>query len=829
MFEGLLRDIRFGLRIMFRNPGFTLLAVCAVALGIGCVTTMFSVINGAVWKGLPFDEPQEIVSVLRYNENRDPWDRAIPYSDFQYISEHQSSFEHITAYFGGTINLAWEGDVERFQGSRISHDFAPLLGVTMPLGRAFLPEEDQVGAPPVAILSHSVWKGYFGGDPNVIGQSVRINGALGKIVGVMPSGFGFPSADDVWIPLNSAQNWNDPQVATRWNLEVVARLRDGVAVEKAEAEVSGLIKQLAEAHPDRNRRYQIGGVVPFSENFLGNGLGMMWFMTLMAGFVLLIACTNVANLLLARSTQRSKELAIRSSLGASRSRIVGQLLTESVVLSVVGSIIGLGLAHWASGYLMDYRETVNMPFWFDFAFDWRIFAVVSVFTLITGVLSGLFPALRASKTSVNELLKDDTRTGSSALLKAFGIALVVFQVTISCIALICAGLMMKSLDATVNTEMHFDTEGVFVARMGLFEGAYPDPENRNQFFTTLKRNLETHPEIESAALYSRYRWTLTGVDWQRIRNGREDYTDIEQYPLSTSENVSWDYIKTMGIPLLAGREFSERDSTPEAAPVAIVNEALAKSLFPDESPIGKRFQRAFDDENRAAAADQGIELDETFYEIVGVVPNMAAQGIGNDVEQAAERHFFLPLKADNTPMFMTIAVNPRSGRPLALASLVREEVQALDPDLPIYAAGTPAMLIQEDTQMQRLIANIFKVFGSLAALLAAIGIYGVVSFSVNQRTQEFGIRAALGAVPARILRLVLNAGTIQLGAGLFLGLGVAWFLTKLLRQYLYRVSPNDPLTYVWCTVFIATVAVIAMLFPARRAARVHPAVALRHD
>jgi putative ABC transport system permease protein len=828
MFDALFRDIRFGLRLMLRQPGFTLLAVCAIALGIGCVTTMLSVINGAVWKGLPFAEPQEIVSLSRYNENRDPWDRAIPYRDFEYILEHQNSYEEIVGYFGGTINLAWDGEVRRFQGSRVTRNFVALTGETMPLGRPFLPEEDSLGASPVAILSHATWRSHFGADPQIVGKTVRINGAPGRIVGVMPARFGFPSGDEVWIPLHSAQNWRDPILADRYSLNVIGRLRDGVSLEAAEVELSGLLYQLAQAKPERNQRYTSGGVLPFSRFILGDSLSIMWLMTLMAAFVLLIACTNVANLLLARSTLRSKELAIRSSLGASRQRIVVQLLTESLVLAFVGALLGLGLAHWAAGYLMAYREVVNMPFWFDFGFDWRIFLLVAVFTFLTGLLSGLVPALRASKANINDLLKDDTRTGTSFLLKAFGLALVVFQVTVSCVALICAGLMMKSLDETVNTEMHFDTEGVFVARMGLFEGDYPDPAKRHQFFTTLKRNLEARPEVSSAALYTRYRWTNTGLDWPRVRHGREDHADFLQYPLSTSEFVSWDYFETLGIPLLEGRSFTERDCAPEAGPVVIVNEAFARSLFPEGLPIGKRFQRAFNDEQRAIAAQSGEPLDETFHEIIGVVPNMAAQGVGNDVEVAAERHFFLPLKAAQTPMFLTVAATG-PGSPLQLQTSVREEVQALDPNLPIYAAGTPAQLIREDTQMPRLIANIFKVFGALAAILAAIGIYGVVSFSVNQRTQEFGIRAALGAVPRLILRLILWAGAWQIGAGLALGLALGWAISRGLRSVLYRVSHSDPSTYVLCALFIALVALVAMLFPARRAARIHPAQALRHD
>lgn len=828
MLEGIWRDIRYGIRIMLKHPGFSGMAVLALALGIGSVVTMLSVINGAIWKGLPFDDPQELAFIARLNENRDEWDRAIPYQDLEYIKGRQTSFEGLAGYFGGTVNVSYEGNPMRYTGSRISSNFLDLLGARPILGNGFTAAQDQVGAAPVILLSYGVWRGQFGGDPSVVGKPVRINGALGEIVGVMPEGFAFPTQDDVWVPLGSSHNWDDPERANDYNLNVFGRLNQGVSYDQATAELTTFLTQLSEAFPERNERYHTGSVEPFAPAILGDWqIRLMWIMTAMAGFVLLIACLNVANLLLARSTLRMKELAIRSSLGASRSRIMAQLLVESVTLSAVGALIGIGLSRWATSALMNYSATLNMPFWFDFGIDLRILVFVVGITALSGIASGLVPALRASKANVNHLLKDDTRTGTSRGLKLFSHSLVVVQVAVSCVALIGAALMMRSVTNIMETEMNFDTGAVYTARMGLFEGDYPTPEERYNFFTTLKRNLESRPEIASASLYGRYRWDLIGVDWGRPERESTEPKEFEDLPFSTYEYVSWDYFETLGIDF-QGRSFTELDCQDDAAPVAVVNEALAETLFPGEDPIGQRFRRAPWPQEIAHAANPA-DVQMPWLTIVGVAPNMAAQGLGNTTG-AEGRHYFLPLRPGEARTFMTIAARPQGTLdPLKLAASVREEVVKLDPNLPLYATGTPAMIIEEDTAFRRVIANIFKIFGGLAVFLASIGIYGVMSFSVNQRIQEFGIRAALGAIPRNILKLVMQGGFVQLLVGLVVGLVVAFFATRSMQQMLYGVTNNDPLTYVMVSLLFSAVALTAVFFPARRAAQVHPAQALRNE
>lgn len=829
MFEGIVRDLRYGLRVMLKSPSFTFLAIFALALGIGSVTTMVSVINGALWKGLPFEEPREIVWLERYNQNRDEWDRAIPYSVLEYIKEHQTSYESIAGYFGGTVNIVNGDNPVRYHGSRISAEFLDLVGVQpLPAGAPFTQEHDQVGAPPVVLLSHGAWQSQFGGSNDAIGKSVRINGKLGTVIGVMPKGFAFPSRDNVWIPLRSSLDWNDPEAANQYSLNVVARLKDGVTRDQAQAELVTLLQQVAKADPERNENYTSGAVRPFVEANTQGVARMMTIMTVMAFCVLFIACANVANLLLARSTQRTKEFAIRSSLGASRVRLLAQLLTESVMIAALGGLIGTGLAHWASQYLMTYAEAVNMPFWFDFSIEWRVLAMVILITATTGILSGIIPALRASRASVNDLLKDDTRTGTSMGMKLFSRSLVILQVSTSCIPLVLAFFMMKSLDNIVHTEMNFRDDGVLTARMGLFEGDYPKPEDRFQFFTTLKRNLENRPEIDSAALYGRYRWSTVGLDWARVMTQSLEQTEFEDLPLTTNEYISWDYFETMGAPLLGGRSFTPIDSEPNAAPVAIINEALAETLFPEGDPVGKQFRRAYWPNEIAQAAARGVELeDQQWITVVGVAPNMAAMGVGNH-NGSEERHFFRPLPPGDARTFMTIAVSG-GANPLNLTQVLREEVGKLDANLPLYSVGTPASLIAEDMTQNYLVTNIFRVLAGLAAILASIGIYGVVSFSVNQRTQEFGIRSALGAIPRNILQMVMQGGFAQLTIGIVLGMILSFIATRFTRNFLFDVSNNDWRIYTSVAVLFTLVALVAIFFPARRAARVHPAQALRHD
>ena len=818
------RSFKFAFRILIKSPAFTLISVIALALGIGAVTTMFSVINGAVIRGLPFEEPGELMFLKRWDAERQPWNTGIPVLDFDDIQREQQSFESLAAWFGGTVNVSIGNNPIRFNGSRISHTWLDILGIQPFMGRNFTAGEDSPGAAPVLILSYAAWQNHYSGDPGVIGKTATVNGRLGTVIGVMPKNFRFPSQDEVWVPLRTQLNYAELNRGD-WSISVMGRLKDGVNREQAEMELTNFIVGLAEQYPDINGEFKVASVEPIAGALLGDEtVQMMWIMLAMGGFVLLIACANVANLLLARSTLRSKELAIRSSLGATRLSIIGQLLVESVLLSVSGAAGGMCLALWATKALWSYGQMMQMPFWLTFDLDWRVLGIVSCVTLFAGIISGIAPAIKASRVSVTDILKDDTRTGSSLQMGLFSKGLVVVQVAISSILLILTILMMRSVENINETDLHFDTTTVFTARMGLFEGAYPTSEQRHQFYKTVRDAVAAMPEVSSAALYSRYRWTNTGLDWGRVRSDGSELTEFDGLPLTTVEYISPEYFDTLGVKLVDGRPFSDLD-TPEGLPVAIINQALAETLFPGENPLGKRFRREPWPQERATLTPE--ELDFPWLTVVGVAPNMAAQGLGNTTN-AEGRHYWLPLHPEQAGGFMTIAARGPAD-PMQLAEQVRREIIKLDPNLPLYAVATPATIVEEDTVGNRIIANIFKIFGLVAVFLASVGIYGIMSFSVNQRSMEFGIRSALGATGRNILILVMRSGLLQFVAGLLVGLVGAFFFSKLMRNFMYQVSVQDPLNYLVVALVFTLVAVSACLMPARRAARVDPARALRYE
>lgn len=823
--DSLKRNLVFAVRILVKNPGFSLIAVIALALGIGSVTTMFSVINAAVIRGLPFEDSEELMFVKRWDRERQPWNTGIPVHDLQDINREQTSFESMAAWFGGTVNVSVNNNPIRFNGARISHTWLDIIGIQPFMGRGFSASEDVPGAAPVLLLSHATWKRHFGGDPRILGKVASINGQLGTIIGVMPEDVRFPGREDVWIPLNSQIDWGNINRGDM-SLSVMARLKDGVSREQAEAEMTRFVMAFAREFPETHGDYLSASVEPIAGELLGDQtIRMMWIMLAMGGFVLLIACANVANLLLARSTLRSKELAIRSSLGASRFTIINQLLVESILLSFCGAVGGTGLALWATGRLQSYGEVMQLPFWLTFDLDWRVLALVSLVTLVSGLLSGLVPAIKASRVSVTDILKDDTRTGSSVRMGVFSKGLVIVQVAISSILLILTVLMVRSVQNISNTDLHFDTEAVFTARMGLFDNAYPTPGERYRFFDNLKRNLAARPEITDVALYGRYRWSTIGIDWNRIQRDGADYASFEDMPMTTYERVTPEYFQTLGIEISQGRDFDETD-TLEGRDVTIINQALADALFPGENPVGKRIKREPWPQQRAVMSAEELEAIP-WLTIIGVGPNMAAQGIGNTTG-AESRHYWIPLTEEQTATFMTVAARG-PGDPSQLRQVIREEVIKLDPALPIYADATPATIVKEDTTTPRILANIFKIFGFVAVFLASVGIYGVMSFSVNQRTMEFGIRSALGATAKNILTLVMRSGLGQFAIGLALGLGGAFYFSRLMQNFLFEVSPQDPMNYLMVALIFTVVAVSAIIMPARRAARVDPGQALRYE
>ncbi len=828
--NNLLRDVLFGLRMMVQKPGLTIISILALGLGIGAVSTQLSVINGSLWKGLPYENSEELMHVQRWNDKREEWRTAIPIHDFLDIVEQQNSFEGLFGWFGGTINIVYDENPVRLQGPRVSASFTDVLKVQPIIGAGFQPEHDKPGAPPVALLSYGTWQAHFNGDKDVVGQSVKINGHLGTVIGVMPKDFRFPFREDLWIPLQSSFDFVNSPRGQGWDLEVMGRLKSSVSVEVAEAEITGIIAKLAEEYPDSNEDFRMGEVRPVMEELIGDGTeNMMFIMLAVAVLLLFLACANVTNLILIRFSQRTKELAIKSAMGATRTRIITQIVVESTVLSILGALLGVFIAFYSTETLMMFAPQFNMPYWFDFTLNPKVLAGVVMITMLVGILSGVVPAFKASRLDFYFILKDDTRTSTSLHMGIISRLLVVMQICMSSVVLIVTGLMVRSLQEISQTDYGFDTRSVFTARMGLFGSEFDESEERYQFWSTLERNLQNRADVKEATIYERYRWGNTN-GWSRMELPNVDYPEFEDKPIVLSERNSPNYFKTMGVKLLAGRDFNEADIPNEGSnsePVIIINEAMAKSLFPGKSPIDKMIRRSpFPNERD----NEGNIPEYPWWRIIGVVPSMQMEGAGNDMglQGPQQRGYYLPYADNTVQMFMTVAVRG-FGSPESMQQIVREEVMRLDSTLPLYAVGTPAQIIAEDTSQQTILTNIFKIFGVVAVFLASIGIYGVVSFSVQQRSQEFGIRASLGATASSLRGMVMGSGSIQLVIGLILGLPLAAGMAYLMRTQVYAVSWWDLATYVGVVILLSTVTLVACFIPAYRASKVDPSKALHQN
>ena len=802
------QDLRHGMRLLRKQPAVTGIAVLALALGLGLTTTMFSIVYAAVIRGLPFEQPKRLMHIERARPSENQLSLEVPIHDYTDWRAQQKSFEDLAAFYVGTVNVRGnEGKPERFAGAFITPNAFPLLRVQPVLGRTFRPDENAADAPLVLLLSHRAWRNHFGGDAGIVGQTVHVNGEAATIIGVMPEDFAFPIREEVWVPLRM-----DPLRIDRaqpgLTLEVFGRLRDGVSQDQAAAELAAIAQRLEQEYPETNRGITTV-MKPYVEEFIGGDAVATLYAMLGAVFgVLLIACANVANLLLARAAARSKEIAVRTALGASRLRVMVQMLTESLVLALVGAVFGLGIAQVGTVLFNRAIVDTNPPFWIDIKIDPGVLLFVVAVTLLASLLAGLVPALRASGGNVSDVLKDEARGTSSFRLGRFSKGLVIAEIALSCGLLVPAGLMIKSVVRLKTTEFGFATHDVFTARLGLFEAAYPDSVARLRFFDELLRRLEGRPGVSAAALTSNLPVAGTGR-WQFAVEGKA-YAAERDYPLARRAVISAHYFDTFGVSLLQGRDFGPEDQA-GSVPVAIVNRSFAETFFPNEDPLGRRIRGG-------TGEDAGPWLT-----IVGVAPDVWMQGI-DDLDAAG---FYLPLtQADQR--FISIAIRTQ-GNPLDLTNLVRDEVVAIDPDLPIYFVNSMDGVIRQSSWFYGVFGGLFVVFGFAALFLSSVGLYAVMAFSVRRRTQEVGVRMALGAERGDVLRLILRQGMTQLGAGALLGLGLAWWLARTLRTILFQVDPSDPVTFTAILVSLVLTGLLATIVPARRATRVDPALALRYE
>ena len=798
----LIQDLRYALRMLLKNPGFAAVAVVALALGIGANTAIFSVVNTILLRSLPYDDPDRLMVV---KENKLPQFPEFSVSPGNFLDwrKQNASFEKLAAVQGSSYNLVTSDDEpERLDGARVSAGLFEMLGVKPVQGRTFLEEEDQPGHQNVVVLSSNLWKRRFGSDPNIIGQSITMSAASYTIIGIMPPSFQFLDRDiDLWTPI--AFTAAQAQQHGSHYISVIGRLKPGVTTEQARTEMSGIAARLAEQYPSSNAGWSTI-VVPMQQFEVRDIKPALLVLLGAVALVLLIACANVANLLLARSTARQKEIAIRTALGASRSRVVRQLLTESVVLAVVGGAAGLLLAAWGTRSLLALAPE-DLPRVKDVALDGRVLGFTLLVTLITGIVFGLVPALQASRPNLNETLKEGGRgtTGGHHRIRS---SLVITEVAVALVLLVGAGLLIRSFIRLQQVNPGFNTKNAMSANVALPGRKYPNSDQYLSFFTQLIEKIAALPGVvavgatQSLPIQGDY---LVGFNIQ----GRPPDPPGEDKSTNYYA-VTPDYFKAMGIPLLRGRLFTEQDSK-NAPRVAVINEAMARTYFSDEDPIGK-----------------GINLSqgrEGFREIVGIVGDVKQYGLAQPTTlQTYEPYLQMPFSA------VTLVVRTE-GNPAALSGPIRSEVLALDKEQPVSRIRTLDQIISGSVQQQRFTMLLLGVFAGVALILAAVGLYGVMSYAVTQRTHEIGIRMALGANTGNVLRLVVGHGMLLALIGVAIGLAGAFAFTRVMSKLLFAVSTTDTVTFAGISLMLTGVALIACLVPARRATKVDPMVALRHE
>lgn len=833
--ESFLQDLRIGFRVLLKEKAFCALAVFVFTIGISAVTTQFAIVNGVLLRAFTFRDSERLVDVQLVdpvNFSPSNFNAQVSTADFADMKEQQKSFSDFVGYLNGsTVNLTYDGNPKRLTGGYITHDFFRALGVSPVLGRDFLPEEDQPGVDKAVLISDALWKSDFGGDRNVIGKAVRVNGRSGTIVGVMPPKFAFPGNEQLWIPVNSefpVKARNDRGINF---IAIIARLKPGVSIEQASDDLSSIAAGFAEQFPDTNKQFTKGYVRPLIAAFTGGRLsGLLYTMLAFCAGVLLIACVNVMNMQFARATLRAKELAVRSSLGATRVRLIRQMLTESLLVASIGAVLGVGLSLWSTEYLdqMVHNLTNPIPSWMTFSIDGRVLGFVVGATMLSAVISGFIPAWIASRASAVDVLKDSGRGNTGRVIGVLTRGLVILQIIVTSLLLIGSLLQLQSIVKQQTVDYGYDTGSILGARMGLMVGDYPTTADRQLFYERLLRELRTSPQFESVALTNRFRMVFSGNSPVEIE-GREYKTDSDR-TVSEFENVTPGYNDVLGQRLLEGRYITDEDSD-QREPVAVINATFARKYFGNESPLGRRFRTI-----RQNGTQPG-----PWRQIIGVVSDVRMAGPFNN--QSDGTGFYVPFFATafgpiaETPQaaqFGTAIVRPRGGmRPEALAQTVQDIVSKIDPNLPLYMVSTPKTAQDGFLAQNRIVATMFGIFGLIAVILASVGLYGVMSFTVNQRTQEFGIRMALGADNKRIMSMVLRQGAWQIGTGLVLGIGLtlalAIFGRQVIQNFLFQVSPSDPLTYVSVAVLLAGVSLFAIFMPARRATRVNPIDALRAE
>jgi len=817
------RDLQFGARMLLKQPGLTSIAVLTLALGIGANTAIFSVVNGVLLKPLPYSNPDRLVMLWERNPERGMDHELVTPPDFEDWQSQQTVFDTMAFWTGDTdLNLLKADGSEKVRASYVSANLFPALGVSPLFGRTFLPEEDQKGGNRVAVISSEFWQHQYANDPEVIGKTLTID-TYGRreytIVGVMPPGFSFPGKSTIWLPVG----WNGiprDRRAGHW-ISALARLKDGVDVAHAQTELTSIQSRIESQYPNMNLGSQVA-VVPLLEQVVGRKLETgLWILWGVITGVLLIACANVASLTLARASARQREFVIRFALGASRAQVVRQLLTESTLLALGGGVVGLLLAIVGIKAL-SLAGADQIPRLQEVRLDRWALGFTLIASVITSVLCGLTPALEATRHNLNESLKEGNTTATAGLRRnRLRYGLVVSEVALSLLLLIMTGLMLNSFARLMNIDRGFQAEHLVVAKLDFSISGYTtwvQPTNTRPQVTiqTLMERLGAQPGIRSVAAASSLSRSL-----EPPRQGIVlEQGQPAESPRANYQGVTPDFFATMGIPLLAGRTFTERD-TLEAPSVVIVSSQFAKKYFGSEDPIGKRM--AMEGRTPGQPAGPNIGSTSPWSEIVGVVGDIKKLNLGaNTVFEIYVPYWQYPMQNPE------LVVRTDGSVPVVAAS-VRDEALALNKNLPAPEIHTMDAILSDVVSQPRFQTILLTLFGAIALLLSAVGVYGVMSYSVAQRTHEIGIRMALGAGPRQVLSNVVGRGMTLVGIGLVIGLAAALALTRLMSGLLFGVSSTDPLTFLGISVLLTGVALGACLVPARRAIKVDPLIALRHE
>ncbi|MEP6706890.1 MAG: ABC transporter permease [Pyrinomonadaceae bacterium] len=811
--DGFLKDTRYGIRSLLKHPGFTAIAVITLALGIGANTAMFSVINAVLLRPLPYHDPDRLVTIWEESPERGMYEMPVSLANLRDWEDQSHAFEKISAYTFTNLNLSGAGEPARLGTVRASANLFSLVGAVPLLGRSFLPEEDKAGGNRVVILGHALWRSRFGADSAIIGRSLTLDNQGYTVVGVMSSSFQFPvgfgymgkvlnDPIDLYVPLAASGRETE---RGNYSFFAMGRLKSGVTFGQARAEMTTIERRLEQQYPDGNTGIGIN-LVPTEEQSVKEIRPALLVLLGAVAFLLLIACVNIANLLLARGASRQKEFAIRAALGASRLRVLRLLLTESVMLSLAGGCLGLLLALWGTDALMALAPD-NIPRMNEIGIDARVFGFTLAVSVLTGIVFGLIPALHAAKPDLNEALKEGSRGSMGSVAgKRTRSVLVTVEVALSLVLLVGAGLMIKSFLRLQQMNLGFNPDHVLAVDLSLSSSRYPEDRQQVAFFQEALERLRSLPGVQSAGATTGLPLTLnlSGSDF-RIEGHPEPQAGKEM--IINTRSVSPGYFGALGIRLIKGRDFSDRDKS-DAPAAAIINDDLARSYFPGEDPIGKRI--TFDDGG-------------AWMSIVGIIADVKQLGL----DSSAKPEVYFPYLQVASPS-MSVVVRTASN-PLSLAAPVKSQIQAIDKDLPIDDAKTMQQLLAESISGRRFNMMLLTVFAVVALVLAIVGIYGVMSYTVTQRTHEIGIRVAVGAQPRDVFRMVIGQGMMLAMIGVALGLVGAFGLTRLMTSMLFGVEPTDPATFVSIAGLLTGVALLACYIPGRRATKIDPLVALRYE